>query len=88
MLSGSRTDLSWQHRRFNFRSMPIQFYPTLALQEGAFEMALETERSIYDCIYLALAELLEGRMVTADCKFFQALDGGCLSSLVLWIEYL
>ncbi len=68
------------------RSIPIQFYPTLALQERAFEMALETGRSIYDCVYLALAELLEGRMVTADRKFFQALDGGHLSSLVLWIE--
>lgn len=68
------------------RSIPIQFYPTLALQERAFEMALETGRSIYDCVYLTLSELLEGRMVTADRKFFQALDGGPLSSLVLWIE--
>lgn len=68
------------------RSIPIQSYPAHALRERAFELALETCRSIYDCIYLALAEALNGRMVTADWKFFDSLQDGPLSSRLLWVE--
>lgn len=67
-------------------SIPIQSYPTFDLQERAFEMALETGQSVYDCIYLALAEALESRMVTADRKFLLALQGSPLEDYVLWIE--
>lgn len=68
------------------RSIPIQSYSTFDLQERAFEMALETGLSVYDCIYLALAEALEGHMVTADRKFLLALQGSPLEDYVLWIE--
>ncbi len=67
-------------------SMSIQTYHTLNLGERAFEMALETRASIYDCIYLSLAELLECRMVTADHKLFRALDNGPLCDFMLWIK--
>ncbi len=67
-------------------SLPIQSYPTSALRKRAFEMALRTKSSVYDCLYLALAEALESRMVTADRKFFMALQDGPLQSDVLWIE--
>jgi predicted nucleic acid-binding protein len=68
------------------RSMPIQSYPTTALRERAFELALETKSSIYDCLYLALAEVLDGRMVTADRKFFQSLQDSPLRDRMLWVE--
>lgn len=68
------------------RSIPFQSYHTLDLQERTFEMALETGQSIYDCVYLALAESLEGCMVTADRKFFLALQGSPLEDYILWIE--
>lgn len=68
------------------RSMPIQSYPTTALRERAFELALETKSSIYDCLYLALAEVLDGRMVTADQKFFQSLQDSPLRDRMLWVE--
>jgi len=68
------------------RSIPIQSYPTFDLLERAFEMVLETGQSVYDCIYLALAEALEGRMVTADRSFFLALQGSPLDDYILWIE--
>jgi predicted nucleic acid-binding protein len=32
------------------------------------EIGLEIEHPIYDCVYLALAELLEGIIVTADLR--------------------
>jgi predicted nucleic acid-binding protein len=56
------------------------------LRERAFELALETNSSIYDCLYLALAETLKCRMVTADRRFFQALQKGSLSSHLLFVE--
>jgi len=68
------------------RSIPAQSYSTKALQERAFELALETGSSIYDCLYLALAEDLECRMVTADHKFFQALQNSTLSSHLSWVD--
>jgi predicted nucleic acid-binding protein len=68
------------------RSMPIQSYPTTVLRERAFELALETKSSIYDCLYLALAEVLDGRMVTADRKFFQSLQDSPLRDRMLWVE--
>jgi predicted nucleic acid-binding protein len=51
--------------RDRIQAFPIQPYSSQSLREKAFQIAVENGRSIYDCIYLALAELLEGRMVTA-----------------------
>lgn len=35
---------------------------------------IEIERNLNDCIYYALAKLLEGRMITADLKFLSKLQ--------------
>jgi predicted nucleic acid-binding protein len=67
-------------------AFPIQPYSSQSLQEKAFDIAIGSKRSVYDCVYLALAELLEGRMVTADRKFFLALKGSPLEGNILWIE--
>jgi predicted nucleic acid-binding protein len=56
------------------------------LREKAFEIALEAKCSIYDCLYLALAEALGVCMVTADEKFFQAIQNGPLSHRMLRVE--
>ncbi len=49
-------------------------------------MAVGTKRSIYDCLYLAVAEALDGRMVTADRKFFQSLQNSPLKDRMIWVE--
>jgi predicted nucleic acid-binding protein len=66
-------------------SMPISSYSSTELRERAFELALDIKSSLYDCLYLALAEALDGRMVTADGKFFQALCNSPLSDRMLWV---
>jgi predicted nucleic acid-binding protein len=66
-------------------SFPIRPYPSQNFREEAFHLAIETKRSIYDCLYLALAEALDGRMVTADGKFFQALGNSPLSDRMQWV---
>lgn len=68
------------------RSMPIQSYPSTALRERAFVLALETKSSIYDCLYLALAEVLGAKMITADRKFFQAMQIVPVGRRMIWVE--
>jgi predicted nucleic acid-binding protein len=67
-------------------AFPIQSYSSRALSEVAFQTAVETRCSVYDCLYLALAEALECRVVTADRKFFQALQNSTLSSHLSWVD--
>ena len=43
--------------------------PSARLHEAAFEMACALDHPVYDCLYLALAEREQTRMVTADRAF-------------------
>ena len=54
-----------------------------ALEGRALEMALDLSHPVYDCIYLALAERMERRLVTADGRFVRALAGTAFESLAL-----
>jgi predicted nucleic acid-binding protein len=56
------------------------------LFEAGLRIALATGRMAYDSIYLALADSLSTRLVTADRRLFNALQGGPYASLVLWVE--
>ena len=44
-----------------------------------------TKRNVHNCHYLALAEALDGRLVTADGKFFQALGNSLQRNRMLWM---
>tara|TARA_B100000315_G_C14513623_1_gene558168 strand:- start:139 stop:945 length:807 start_codon:yes stop_codon:yes gene_type:complete len=48
--------------------------PILDLNERAFELALELDHPVYDCLYLACAEMHNGTVVTADKRFFNKLQ--------------
>jgi predicted nucleic acid-binding protein len=52
----------------------------------ALQIALESRRSAYDSMYLALAEVLSTRLVTADRRLYNALQNGPFAGLVLWVE--
>ena len=66
---------------------PLGLYSWQDLLEAATVVAHETYRSVYDCIYLVLAQQLDGRMVTADKKFYLALENHPVwSKHLLWIE--
>lgn len=67
------------------RDFPIQTHPFRSLQEGALQLAVRTKRSLYDCIYLYMAEALDCRMATADRKFFAALQNESVSRHLLWV---
>lgn len=56
-------------------TLRITRYPTTPLVGPAFDIADRTNRTVYDCLYLALAVQLGGVMVTGDDKLANALTG-------------
>ncbi|MBO0700962.1 MAG: type II toxin-antitoxin system VapC family toxin [Zavarzinella sp.] len=53
----------------------ITYHAIRPLMGPAFGLADQTGRTVYDCLYLALAVQLGGRMVTGDEKLVNALAG-------------
>jgi predicted nucleic acid-binding protein len=47
--------------------------PSAALLERAFDIATSNDRSVYDSLYVALAEQSSGEMITADERLANAL---------------
>jgi predicted nucleic acid-binding protein len=64
---------------------PLEVHPTTPLLESAFNIAVATGRTVYDSIYLALATTLGCKLVTADQKLYNALQGGPFAADVLWV---
>ena len=64
----------------------VRLHPFPPLLNLAYTIANWTRRALYDCLYVALAVFLKGRMVTADRRFFNALAGGPFARFVCWVE--
>jgi len=64
----------------------LEWHKNEPLFSKAFEIANETRRSLYDCLYLSLAVSLDAQMVTADLRLYNALKDGDYGSRLLWVE--
>jgi predicted nucleic acid-binding protein len=71
--------------RGGLEQQPISTFPCRPLLELAFEVALDTNRTVYDSCYLAVAMLIGCQLVTADQKLFNALQGGSYATHVCWV---
>jgi len=71
--------------RETLRQVPIQEHPFAPLQDSAYTIASQTGQSIYDCLYVALAALLKGKMVTADRRLHDALRDSPFKKHVVWV---
>ena len=58
---------------------PLAVHPSAPLLEAALDIAMQTGRTVYDSLYVALAVQMDCRLVTADEKLYHALKGGPLS---------
>lgn len=58
------------------------------LERRALDLALALEHPIYDCVYLALAERMDRRLITADRRFIKALSGTEHASRALALDTL
>lgn len=68
------------------KRLPLQRHANDRLFPAAYRLALDTRSSLYDCLYLALAEVVDGIMVTADRKFVTTLADGPYGRRVMWVE--
>ncbi|MFO0872438.1 MAG: type II toxin-antitoxin system VapC family toxin [Phycisphaerales bacterium] len=66
-------------------SIPIEIEPSESLVQPAVQLALSTGRSVYDCVYIALALMRDAVLATADERLAHALAGGELGARVRWI---
>jgi predicted nucleic acid-binding protein len=55
--------------------LPLIRHSDSVLIAPAFDLAARTSRTVYDCMYLALAVQLGGILVTADERFVNSLSG-------------
>ncbi len=88
----------WKRRRRNeiddteatqlladFRTLPLLITSSNELIESAFELAVRTGRTVYECLYLALAVKTRSIMVSGDKRLVNALVGTPLEKHIVWI---
>lgn len=85
VLRGELTEEQARDLRNALDEVPALSHPTAGLLDEAFEIALATRRTIYDCLYIALAERLGCVAVTADAKLYNATRDGPYAARVHWV---
>jgi len=71
--------------RATFGQLPIQYHPFRLLQDSAYAIANRTGLSLYDGLYVALAALLKGRLVTADRQLHDRATAGSFGMSLQWV---
>ena len=83
-----RGELTFDEARLiwgGLEQQPISIFPSNLVIEPALEVAFDTNRTVYDCYYLALAMLTECQLVTADQRLFNALQDGSYGTHLCWV---
>ncbi len=83
---GQFTRAYGEEARRILREFPVEYHAFGTLLDRAYELASETRTSPYDCLYVALAEVIGGRMVTADRRFYDRIVKSPFAAHVLWVE--
>jgi predicted nucleic acid-binding protein len=63
-------------------SMLDTLYPSRPLAKRALQLALGLSHPAYDCFYLALAEAIDTKVLTADARFAGRLQGSAFADRV------
>jgi predicted nucleic acid-binding protein len=66
-------------------ALPVTRHPEAPLLTSAFDLADRTQRTVYDCLYLALAVQMVGRMMTADQRLYNSLSGTPWAASICWV---
>lgn len=66
--------------------LPVTRHPEAPLLSATFELAVKTQRTVYDSLYLALAIQLGGQVVTADQKWWNSLQGTAWAGYLVRVE--
>lgn len=68
------------------RALPLRYHANELLFPKALALAFQTQHSLYDCLYVALAVQVGGAMATADRKLYDALRDTEHAPHLVWIE--
>ncbi len=68
------------------RSLPVTTFAHRPLLPAALDLAISVNQTVYDCLYLALAEARDCVMVTADRRFCSAVMESVWADRIVWIE--
>ncbi len=68
------------------RRSPVEFHATPPLLPGGMRIAVDLGRAIDDSLYLALAVREGAKLVTADRKYFKALERSRWAKHTVWVE--
>ena len=66
--------------------LPVIDICPLALLPAALDLAITLDQTVYDCLYLALAETRNSIMVTADRRFHDVVNASVWADRIVWIE--
>lgn len=69
-----------------FQTVPIELAPAQVLLADAYRLAITYGRSLYDCLYLALASQQDCPLVTGDRRLLNAMQQTPLQRHLRWIE--
>jgi len=73
--------------RLTLHDSSVELHPFMPLLNFAWLIASRTRAGIYDSLYLALAVLLDARVVTADRKLLQSVARTPFAKQVVWVEH-
>jgi predicted nucleic acid-binding protein len=68
------------------QELPFGYYYTNGLLPHAMQIALATKRTVYDSLYIALAESQACQLMTDDRKLYESLQPTSLAALLTLIE--
>ena len=68
------------------QQLPVIAFPHWPLLPEAVDLAMSLDQTVYDCLYLALAEARNSVMVTADRRFCDAVSASVWADRIVWIE--
>ncbi len=83
---GELSPLDARGMLLTLRAVPVQTHSMFPLLPLALEIALAIGHSIYDCIYLALADREDCRVVTADRRLQNAVASGPMAASVIGLS--
>jgi predicted nucleic acid-binding protein len=70
----------------DIRRLPVATFAHRPLLPAALDLAVSLDQTVYDCLYLALAETRASVVVTADRRFHAAVRDSVWADRIAWIE--
>ena len=72
--------------RDSLPKLTIVYHNSTKRLDKAFKIALSTDSSLYDCVYLALAISKKCPMITSDKRLFKNISQTPFKKYIIWVE--